>query len=589
MRRIWQKIILLLTALLITSAAWADDWRFQVTPDSLRAVVELAAGPWYEKGELLDVIDLTKKKPEPLTAAAKLARAVAVQDAINDTLKAVGYYDAEVSVMPAGEGMAVIVAAGEPVLVDNIELQWLGENEPDRGFRPPKFPLKKGDVLNQAAYSDYKQSVENLALSRGYYSGHWVTQRIALDLFSRKADISLAFERGPRSHFGELSFIDQDGKPLDAIEPKWLQALTPFQAGDPISAKQLVALQKNLLDARYFQDVRVDLQEENSAGLRPVIVQVDVREPNKMSVGLGYATDVGPRISVNWQRPRFNEKGHGIEASSEVSVVRQQADVRYRIPYKHPIEDTIQLLAGVLRDDIDDTQTTQTVVGVQRVIAPTKGWQRTYGLRLSEERFQRESGESGAQALLVPSVSLSKLESRGGLDPIRGFNQQYQIETASRDFFSDADFLLLRANWRHLTTLAKQHMFLTRLELGHIISPDFSNVPPSTRFYAGGDSSVRGYDYRSISPVNAAGDSVGGQNLVAGSFEYAWRWLPAWRPAVFIDAGNAYTGSWQPLKLGAGVGIRWISPVGPVRFDIASAISEPGKPLRLHLTLGAAL
>ena len=77
--------------------------------------------------------------------------------------------------------------------------------------------------------------------------------------------------------------------------------------------------------------------------------------------------------------------------------------------------------------------------------------------------------------------------------------------------------------------------------------------------------------------------------MVAGSFEYAWRWLPTWRPAVFIDAGNAYTGSWQPLKLGAGVGIRWISPVGPVRFDIASAISEPGKPLRLHLTLGAAL
>lgn len=574
---------------LLPNAANADDWRFDVSPKALSQVVESAASPWQEKPELLDVIDLTKKKPETLTAQAQAARAVAIRDAIIDSLKAVGFYHAQVTVTPSSDGMAVRVNAGEPVLIDTVSLQWQGDVEPDRDFKPPIFPLGQGDVLDQSVYSDFKQAVDSLALARGYYAGHWWTQRIALDLFKHRADITLIYDRGPRARFGELKFIDQDGHLLSELEPKWLDALTPFQPGDPISSEQLMALQKNLLDSRYFHDVRVDLQNENSEGRRPVLVQVDTSKPNKMSVGLGYATDLGPRFSVSWQRPRLNTQGHGIEASSEISVLRQQAEVRYRMPYKHPIEDSIQLLAGVLQDDIDNTKTTQTVLGIERIIAPAKAWQRTYGLRLSEEHFRRKSGEADAQQFLLPSFSLSKLESRGGLDPSNGFRQLYQLEASSTALFSDADYVLLRANWRWLTTLAQRHMLLTRLELGHIISADFQSLPPSTRFYAGGDNSVRGYDYRSLSPTNVQNDSIGGQSLVVGSFEYAWRWLPTWRPAIFIDAGNAFTEDWQPLKLGAGVGMRWISPVGPVRFDVASAISEPGRPLRVHLTLGTAL
>lgn len=132
-------------------------------------------------------------------------------------------------------------------------------------------------------------------------------------------------------------------------------------------------------------------------------------------------------------------------------------------------------------------------------------------------------------------------------------------------------------------------MLLLRADAGAIVSPRFAEVPPSVRFYAGGDSSVRGYDYRALSPVNADGDTVGGQYLVTGSIEYNWRWRPAWRPAVFLDAGNAFDAHWQPLAIGAGAGLRWISPVGPVRVDVASAVSEPGRPLRLHITLGSPL
>ena len=133
-------------------------------------------------------------------------------------------------------------------------------------------------------------------------------------------------------------------------------------------------------------------------------------------------------------------------------------------------------------------------------------------------------------------------------------------------------------------------MLLLRADAGAIFSPEFDRVPPSVRFYAGGDNSVRGFDFRSISPRNDEGDTVGGQYLLTGSVEYNWRWRPTWRPAIFVDAGSAFTDTNDVSPaIGVGIGMRWISPVGPVRFDIANGISEPDKPFRIHLTLGAAL
>ncbi len=571
--------VLLLATVAMTARA-ETAWQFDLTPAAIKPEIEAAVKPWRASDD--------KRGKQPLHRDEEIA--VDAVAAIFEALKAMGYYDPQVQLRRDERRWHLHVAAGEPVRVHELKLEWLGEVGGDQRFQPPVFPMAEGDILHQGHYEDFKQQVADRALERGYFDGRWLRHDIAIDLQQRRADIDLSYDSGPRYRFGEVRFLDLAGHPLTGLDARWLESLTPFKPDDYISSRKLFQFQKNLLASRYFADVRVTLKRDEADGLVvPVEVRADNRDPNKMSIGLGYATDVGPRVTLEWQRHLLNSDGHGIEASTELSRVRQQGELKYSIPWTNPVEDTLQFVLGLQRDDIDDTITHQVVVGAQRVIQPARGWQITYGVRVSDERFERDSGEHGDQLLLVPGVSFTRLTSRGGLDPRSGLRQTYQIEGTHPALFSDAEYILLRAGLRWLDTFADRHMLLARLDAGAILSPDFDEVPPTVRFYAGGDNSVRGYDYRSLSPHNAAGDSVGGQYLAAGSLEYNWRWRPTWRPAVFIDAGNSFNTHWQPLELGAGVGLRWISPVGPVRLDIASAISEPGKPLRLHLTLGSPL
>src|SRR5690606_9543527 len=115
---------------------------------------------------------------------------------------------------------------------------------------------------------------------------------------------------------------------------------------------------------------------------------------------------------------------------------------------------------------------------------------------------------------------------------------------------------------------------------------EFSELPASLRFFAGGDQSVRGYRYNSLGPTDASGEVIGGRKLLVGSLEYEHRIRGGWSAAVFYDAGNALEDYGDSLARGAGFGVRWLSPIGQVRIDLASALSEDGNPWRLHLNIG---
>ncbi|MEL0027734.1 MAG: autotransporter assembly complex family protein, partial [Perlucidibaca sp.] len=520
-----------LTLLSAVSAQAETSWRIDAAPDTLKPELEATIKPWRATDDQHDDRPVHSDEDIAVDAVA----------AVFETLKAAGYYDPQVRLRREPKRWTLHVEAGEPVRVGKLVQVWQGDIGDDERFRPPAFPMAEGDILHQGRYEDFKQQVADQAQERGYFDAHWVEHDIAIDLKAHKADITLRYDSGRRYRFGEVRFLDVAGRPLTGLDAHWLETLTPFKPGDFVSSRKLLQFQKSLLESRYFTDVRVSLQRDQADGLvLPVEVRADNRQPNKMSVGLGYATDVGPRLTLEWQRHLLNARGHGMEASSELSAVRQQGEIKYRIPLTHPVEDTLQFVLGAQRDDIDDTITRQVAVAIQRVVQPLRGWQTTYGVRVSDERYERDSGEHGAQLLVVPGVSFTRLSSRGGLDPTSGMRQFYQIEGTHPALLSDAEYVLVRTGLRWLETFAGRHMVLARVDAGAIFSPDFDEVPPSVRFYAGGDNSVRGYDYRSLSPRDSTGETVGGQYLAAGSLEYNWRWLPTWRPAVLIDAGNAF-------------------------------------------------
>ena len=126
---------------------------------------------------------------------------------------------------------------------------------------------------------------------------------------------------------------------------------------------------------------------------------------------------------------------------------------------------------------------------------------------------------------------------------------------------------------------------LIRMEAATTIVDGVEELPVSIRFFTGGDQSVRGYQYRSLGALNDLGEVIGGKHLLTGSAEYDFDVRPGWKGAVFVDAGNSFADFANfELYRSAGLGIRWLSPIGPIRADVAKGLDDGS--FRLHITMG---
>ncbi len=344
----------------------------------------------------------------------------------------------------------------------------------------------------------------------------------------------------------------------------------------------------------------------------PVIVTLNADQLNSLETGIGYGTDTGARVRGQYRRAIVNHWGHSFDANMEVSRIRQAVDGRYNIPYKHPLDDYFSLVGGYEREQRDgvgpdmNLVIESAVLGADRIIKGSRrDWQHIFGVRYRLDRVTQRGevdvdkfpdaflvpGAEPEQEALLFGYEISKTNSNNRLNPTRGFRQTYKIEAASDTVLSDTNMAILNANWKALYSLGENedHQFVGGVNLGYIFADDFTKVPYNLRYFAGGDQSMRGFDYKSLSPIEY-GYKVGGQGLAVGSLEYNYQFKDGWRAAVFSDFGNAYNKDFSnKTEYSVGVGIRWRSPIGPIRLDVASGISDEGNPIRLHFFIGSQL
>ena len=194
--------------------------------------------------------------------------------------------------------------------------------------------------------------------------------------------------------------------------------------------------------------------------------------------------------------------------------------------------------------------------------------------------------DSGIVDLLIPGVSWSRTWGQEFINALNGIRLDIGVRGASEAIASDTDFVQTRGNVKFIVSFSQRNRLLVRATAGATDTPDFSLIPSSIRFFAGGSHSVRGYAYESLGPEDENGDVVGGRYLFTNSIEFEHYFDDHWGGAVFLDTGNAFNNLGDPLEQGAGFGVRWKSPIGPVRIDLANAISTSDKDWRLHVTIG---
>nr|POA10738.1 hypothetical protein C1892_29925 [Pseudomonas sp. MPBD7-1] len=504
--------------------------------------------------------------------------------------QALGYYQPQIdSEVKGGKDprLVLTIDPGEPVHLRNVTVRIDGPAASLKAFRVPgNAALKPGAVLNHGRYEDAKRVIQNQASRYGYFSGRFTQQKLLVDPQAGIADIELVYDSGPRYALGPVSF--EGDTPFDE---DLLQRMVPFKAGTAYDSELIAELNQALQSSGYFEGVRVDAAPTAATNnVIPVAVKLDTRKPRTMGLGLGFSTDVGPRAKANWTRHWVNPQGHSYGWEAEVSAPRQNVGLWYDVPLDPPLTDKMRYAGGYQYEELAGTDSLSKLltVGPEWHSKLPSGWQRVVSLKWQREEY-RLGDDAGLSTLLMPGVSYSYLRSDNRIDPHNGYRLQFDTKVAKEGLGSDNNLVYGTAMVKGLTTVFDKHRLLARAQIGGSATNGYKSIPPSLRFFAGGDQSVRGYDYQSLSPENSEGDRIGGRYMVAGSLEYQYSIAEKWRVATFIDQGNSFNSLELPsLKTGVGVGVRWVSPVGPIRLDLAHAMDDEGG-IRLHFSMGPEL
>ncbi len=506
-----------------------------------------------------------------------------------EATQALGYYDTQVHTRVRGKKtnrptLRVKVLLGDPVYLRNVNIDIQGDAATLEDFKIPSGKdLTAGAILNHGVYEGAKSQIKAQALHYGFFFGEFTQHQLLINPEEKRADINIKYQSGPRATLGKVTFSKED----NPFDEDLLYRFVNFKEGTPYNSNLIAELNNNLQSSGYFEDVRIDaIPTDKEHTELPVTAQVKATKSRVLSMGLGFSTDIGPRAQFGWERPWINSRGHKLGFNTEISGPRQNITTWYQIPMEDPLTDNVRFTAGLQHEDIVDTESTLLTLGVERNKKLDSGWMRTLFLRWQNETY-KVGEEDATRMFLMPGFNYSYLRSDNSIDPSKGYRLQFGLSGGKEGILSAADFIRYTGSAKGLYTFADKHRFLSRIEVGGIDSPNYEKIPPSLRFYAGGDQSVRGYDYQTLSPRDDDRKKIGGRYMIAGSMEYQYQFAEKWRAATFIDKGNAGDSWAMGLKTGVGVGIRWVSPVGPIRVDIAHGVEDNS--VRLHFSMGPEL
>ncbi|HHF3198354.1 TPA: autotransporter assembly complex family protein [Vibrio diabolicus] len=511
-----------------------------------------------------------------------------LDQSITEALNALGYYHAKISYsIPEGnDELIVSIKPGLPLKVKVMDVVITGEAKDDEEFAKliERSPLKVGKVLNQGEYDSLKSGIRNLALQRGYFNGDYKLSKLEVIPDFNEANVRLHYDSGIRYHFGPINITGSQ------IWENRVESMRPFEIGEPYLVSQVGEYNQNLSNTDWFSSVFVepDLSKLDEGRELPIKVSLAPASKNQIETGLGYSTDTGVRGTLKWKKPWVSSRGHSFNTALSLSKPEQTITAGYKIPLDDVLREYYQLQFGLKHLDNRDTESLESNLAVERHWLTDGGWHKTIYVRHLYENFSQGLQDDGVQFVL-PGATFSRTRVRGGNMPMWGDKQSVTIEYGDPALLSETRVLRLlgRSSW--IRGIGDNHRGLFRLEGGANITDEFEKLSPSLRFFAGGDNNIRGYGYESISPVDESGALTGGKYIVSSTLEYQYRVYGNWWAATFYDIGDAFneTPEW---KSGAGVGIRWASPVGPVSFDFAWGLDEkPEREFRIHFSLGPEL
>jgi translocation and assembly module TamA len=505
---------------------------------------------------------------------------------IRGTLEAWGYYDGKVESgmeqAASGDFRAWFrVEPGDPTLVSASEVSISGDaaQQPAVASALETFGPKVGERFDHAQYETSKDAIETALADHGFLSARLTAHRVEITTASHTARIQLTWEGGPRHTFGPTTFTGGQ------FSHDFLLEFLPWKEGDEYSSAMVLDLQRRLVGADYFGTVTVTPHPEKAVERAvPITVELSTAKRDIYSGAFYASTDRGAGVELGVQRRWLNDRGHKGRAELDIAQRLQSIELSYRIPLPGTRQRVLGI-GGAYRDETTESSVSQTEKFVVNVSRKWGGFTAVYGLQLLAGDFEIGT-ERGNSSLVFLEGALTRAKSDQPTFARRGHSYTASLRFTPIEELTDTRFASATLELKWLRALGDHSRLILRGEAGKMKADDFDQLPPELRFFAGGDRSIRGFGYEEIGSRNEVGDVIGGDNLIEGSVEFERYWSKL-GGALFVDAGDAFLGSDFYLHMGVGAGVRWKSPVGVLRLDLAYPVqSIDSNSWQIHFNIG---
>ena len=554
-----------------------------MTEEQITIIVKGVEGEALEN--ILTSLSLQKQKDHPRLSESRIRTLhKKANNEIKRALQALGYYKPEITteLKQTDQGWVAnyLVDVGQALKIGKMDLVISGDAEHDESFSNllDTLPLQQGKRFHHGQYESSKKDLQRLAATRGYLDAEFIESTVEVDLEAYTATITIHFETGTRYRFGRVEFSESP------IRLDKLAQYQTFEEGDPYQNGQLIKFQQNLSNTDFFNDIEVrPLFDEKKDHTIPIKVTLTPRKRNRYTAGAGFGTDTGPRLKLGWSN-RFNSQGHRMGADAKISPILSTLSAHYTIPHFRDRDAELGFNVITSREDTDTSKSNSINFGLNHR-HKRWGWDETASLNYLYENFEISDEEETSKSL-IPGIGWTKTETDNPAYTTNGYRLGFNIRGSIESFVSDITFVQASLNGKFIRTFWDNGRIIVRGNLGLTEVNSFEELPTSLRYFAGGDNSIRGFDYEDLGPRDDKGNVVGGKYLMVGSVEYEHRIKEKWAIAGFVDAGNSFNKFGGEIEVGTGFGVRWLSPVGLVRVDLAMGISEPDHPIRLHIVIG---
>lgn len=534
----------------------------------------------------------------PLTQAGLVRRIEGDQERFRAVLRSEGYYDPlikyQIDDQVDPNTITIIVDSGPVYRLLSYDVTFQGDPSDSAGEPPPlsELGLRLDERARAADVVNAQQRLLDALADEAHPLARVDDREVIINHDERSMRVTVRLDPGPIARFGAVTL-----EGLETVEEAYVRRLIPWREGDLYDQRKVDAFRRKLVKTGIFSTVIIDRPEQLDAdGTLPMTVQLIEGKQRSIGAGAKYYTSEGPAAEFFWEHRNLRGENEDLRVTLEVGMIRQQGTIDFTRPdWGRPDQDLLaEVQATRQTTDAFDEIGASTAVKVRRPLSET--WIGSLGASLEWSQLEDENGTNTSTLVGAP-IELYRDATDSLLDPREGMRLRLEATPYAGWFKESALFVSSAATISGYQPLDSEKRFVLagRGKVGSIFGESRENIPANKRFYAGGGESIRGYQFQKVGPLDESNDPLGGRSVVELNAEFRARVWGNFGLVPFIDGGNVYTPVYpdfsEELRWAAGIGARYLTVIGPLRFDIAFPLNPPRElddPFQFYISLGQA-